>query len=1028
MIKLPLGNNSDSRKSLKILKSYYDDDFICREKKPWLARLKKSQGPFLAVESAKEGADTAYILDAASQIATLGLGFSPLPFMGTGHYHESWTNRCDTPVAQSLRNAYASFLKRMTGWKHLSMILCNSGAEANERALGFCYAQRVSSRANKILAFEGSFHGRTLVSIACTWSKPKREPFQWPEAGTVFCSWPTVKSGKIDFPIPDNWHKTWESSSSQTFSPPDSGGDKILASEIAVLIQVRERLRSGEFFAIILEPMQSEGGDRYSSNRFHLGLMLISRSFRVPVIYDEVQTGFCLGRDFFWHRQFQLRDFQGHDLNPDFIVCSKKSQLGMILSPHKLNLKPWEREEFSMAALARGLIQGITLQQYGEEILAIEEMAKEKLNHLVERYDQFIANGRALGLCFAFDIHSSQENEQAKAWVADFVKNRFDRGLLYYPAGERTLRFRLNLAFSQQDMDFLFEQLDCLCRMVFLSEKVEPPKTVITRKYNGDRDYRQCANLLKKKLSVLEEGSTSTAWEYLKEEALKEWNVELIRFDKNNFAQYRVLIEQLQKDTYEPVRQTAIELFERSAEHTHSICLGLKKEEGLTAIAFTGPPTLFGEERGLKDDPCLNEQNILYAMDTTVQKKWHGLGMGQFLKYAQILIACERGIKLICGKNRDHLAKGMIKLNLSLGSYEREYIQKNYDDENPHQDSFYYHCPVLWEKAPLNLSCRTTSPWEEGDADFMEEQLPSLVNKICLSNFVSERFLKLLKDIAAPLPSSLQHIYSASGQSECVDKIGKSLWYSNKKSHNKMMTFANNFFGNGTFLARSLHSEGDKFFPVDILPQPTNDNYRDVLAKIEGQLSQESYAGVWIEPVTQRGMQFVPRNFLVNLRKVCQKRGVPLIYNETASSGFVYDSSHYFISSDKDLTPDVGFAFLGGQAGIVFCRKGIWVPDPLMMISTWDGDEFSFANYHRSMQNILQNPKQYESLVNKFEKALKSFLSNHSVESMSLHRGRGRFKGTLPEALQSYFECWDGYYLVDPSCCQMKRFLAEYGE
>ena len=319
----------------------------------------KIQGPYLAVESAKGENEVAYILDAASQIATLGLGFSPLPFMGTGHFHESWTNRNDTDSAKFLRERFASFLQRMTGWQHLSMVLCNSGAEANERALGFCYEQRVSSRANKILAFEGSFHGRTLVSIACTWSKQKREPFQWPQAKTVFCSWPTVKTGQINFPIPDDWHKVWEKSSSRTFTSPNIEGDAILMDEIGVLLQVREQLLSGDFFAIILEPMQSEGGDRYSSNRFHLGLILMSRAFGIPLIYDEVQTGFNLGREFFWHRQFQLQDRQGNELCPDFVVCSKKSQLGVILSPHKLDKKILkEREEFSMAALSEDLYRG----------------------------------------------------------------------------------------------------------------------------------------------------------------------------------------------------------------------------------------------------------------------------------------------------------------------------------------------------------------------------------------------------------------------------------------------------------------------------------------------------------------------------------------------------------------------------------------------------------------------------------------------------------------------------------------------
>ena len=615
-----------------------------------------------------------------------------------------------------------------------------------------------------------------------------------------------------------------------------------------------------------------------------------------------------------------------------------------------------------------------------------------------------------------------------RPWIQEFVQYRFERGLLYYPAGERTLRFRLNLSFSRQDMDFLFEQLDILCRDIFLSEKISPSTTVMTRERNSERNYKQCAHFLKKKLDILKEKPLESAWEDLKKTANSQWGSELICFDKKNFSIYRTFIEDLQKDTYEPARQTSINLFKLAVEHADSICIGLKKGSELAAISFAAPPALFAGERGLQDDSCKNEKKILYAMDTTVQKKFNSLGMGQFLKYAQMLLGCEKGIHLICGKNRVRLAKGMIKLNLSLGSYEREYIRDNYPDGTLHRDSWYYHCPLVWKKTPLNLSQRIVSPLEELKFDFMEEQLPSLVNKICLSNFVSERFLKLLKDIAAPLPSSLQHVYSTSGQSECVDKIAKSLWYSCEKSCNKMMTFDNHFFGNGTFLSRSLSSTDNQFFPVDILPQPTNDNYRDILTSIGEMLSQEKYAGIWIEPVTQKGMQFAPRDFLCQLKVICQEREVPLVYNETASAGFTYDSSHYFISSDKELTPDAGFVFLGGQAGIAFCRKGIWVPDKLMMISTWDGDEFSFANYHQSMQNILQNLQTYKTCVNNFEKVLRAILSRYSIEEIFLCRGRGRFKGKLPDKIQSYFEHRDGYFLVDPSYCQIKRFLVEYGE
>ena len=76
-------------------------------------------------------------------------------------------------------------------------------------------------------------------------------------------------------------------------------------------------------------------------------------------------------------------------------------------------------------------------------------------------------------------------------------------GLLYYPAGERTLRFRLNLSFTRQDVDFLFEQLDALCRNdFFIGREWTLFTTVVTTRADGMliMDYqRDAPSLLKNK-------------------------------------------------------------------------------------------------------------------------------------------------------------------------------------------------------------------------------------------------------------------------------------------------------------------------------------------------------------------------------------------------------------------------------------------------------------------------------------------------------------------------------------------------
>ena len=278
-----------------------------------------------------------------------------------------------------------------------------------------------------------------------------------------------------------------------------------------------------------------------------------------------------------------------------------------------------------------------------------------------------------------------------------------------------------------------------------------------TRGRSSDENYRRCATLLKKKWAGRWGNPVGDTWPALVKEAREQFDGELIRFDKNNFASYRKDIEQLEKDVYEPARQTSIELFERSASDGGSLCLGILKGDKLGAITFAAPPALFGRLSGIEGEPCLQDERALYAMDTTIQKEFQGLGMGQFLKYAQTLLACEKGKSVIFGKNRVQLARTMIQLNLSLGALERNYLPYSYDDNEEHRDSFYYHCPVQWESSPLNLSRRMSAPCEDRDEDFIEAQLPALTNKVCLSNFVSERFLSLLGDIAAPLPPRLRH-------------------------------------------------------------------------------------------------------------------------------------------------------------------------------------------------------------------------------------------------------------------------------
>ncbi|MCR9205518.1 MAG: aminotransferase class III-fold pyridoxal phosphate-dependent enzyme, partial [Halobacteriovoraceae bacterium] len=459
-MEITLINENDQKYAQQRLDQYYQNGMIPAEKKAYLTELSNNAGPFMGIET--DNGETHYLLDAASQIATLGLGFSPSVFMGTTHFLSSWTNNSKTKSFLKLKNAFHSFLMRETGWSHLDMTICNSGAESNEIALGYSYKRRKNQKAKKVLAFEGSFHGRMLISLYSTWNKTKREPFTWSGYETEFTDFPELPGAEINQDYPEKWRETWDTAPSKGFeTPKEWEKDETLEKEVKSLLNIKTQLDSGEIFALIVEPMQCEGGDRYASDRFFTALLLMARSYGVDVIFDEVQTGFHLGRSFFWHRQFCLRDQNDNQLNPDYLICAKKAQVGLVLSPHDLKRQDIEaKEQYQAASVARGYIHALALQQSKETIHNLQDSITKRLKKYALEFKGQVSRPRALGMSFAFDLTDNQN-------IAKFIEKRFNHGLLYYPAGSNTLRFRLNTSYSEKDLDFLFERLKEISNEVF---------------------------------------------------------------------------------------------------------------------------------------------------------------------------------------------------------------------------------------------------------------------------------------------------------------------------------------------------------------------------------------------------------------------------------------------------------------------------------------------------------------------------------------------------------------------------------
>ena len=179
-------------------------------------------------------------------------------------------------VINSLQTELAEKLGKQSGYPDYSLFLCNSGAEANENALKLASFHTGKKR---IIAFSGSFHGRTSGAVAITDNPSIQSPF-------------------------NTGHEV-------TFVPLNDT-DKIL-----------RELEKGDVAAVIAEGIQGVAGIFVPENGFMQQLEKACHKHRVVLILDEIQSGYGRTGRFFAHQHAGIR--------PDIITLAKGMGNGFLI-------------------------------------------------------------------------------------------------------------------------------------------------------------------------------------------------------------------------------------------------------------------------------------------------------------------------------------------------------------------------------------------------------------------------------------------------------------------------------------------------------------------------------------------------------------------------------------------------------------------------------------------------------------------------------------------------------------------------
>jgi len=307
---------------------------------------------------------------------------------------------------------------------------CQSGTEAVEGALKL--ARYVTGR-SRFIGFLGGFHGRTMGSLSFTSSK-------YTQQKGFFPSMPGVTHA----PYPNSYR-------------PLLAGDDQGAAVLNYIENVlfRSNVPAQEVAAILVEPIQGEGGYLVPPDGFLSGLRALCDRHGILLIFDEVQSG--IGRT---GKMFASQHF---DVAPDIMTLAKGLgsglPIGMVVAK-KTIMEKWQRGAHGNTYGGNPLCCAAALATL--DLVETEYMANaaevgtyfiKQLRDLQARFP-CIGHVRGKGLMLGIELVEDRTTKVPASKLCDTVITRaFHNGLLLLSCGQSTLRFMSPLMISKAHVD-----------------------------------------------------------------------------------------------------------------------------------------------------------------------------------------------------------------------------------------------------------------------------------------------------------------------------------------------------------------------------------------------------------------------------------------------------------------------------------------------------------------------------------------------------------------------------------------------
>lgn len=283
-------------------------------------------------------------------------------------------------------------------------------------------------KGHQVIHFKDAFHGRSGYTMSLTNTDPAKTDY-FPKF-----DWPRISNPGIQFPLTEESIKAAEAAEKKSIEEIKKAIDE----------------NPDDIAAIILEPIQCEGGDIHFRKEFFQALRTIADENEMLLIFDEVQTGLGMTGKMWCH--------QHYDVKPDIIAFGKKTQVCGVLASKRIDdIKDnvFHTSSRINSTFGGNLIDMIRFDKY-LEIIEEENLVDnadrmgnvllDGLQDLQQKFPALISNVRGEGLLCSFDLPDTDSRNNA-------INNMKKHGMIILSCGKRSIRCRPRLNVTKGEID-----------------------------------------------------------------------------------------------------------------------------------------------------------------------------------------------------------------------------------------------------------------------------------------------------------------------------------------------------------------------------------------------------------------------------------------------------------------------------------------------------------------------------------------------------------------------------------------------